>query len=273
MSDAGVRATEELGTAVTAPAATAPAAVPVAEQVEMTFAAPDDPLEALAEANVALAPNEFVAIIGPSGCGKSTLLRILAGLVRPTGGRVLFHGEPLTSPRREIGFVFQHANLMPWRSTLRNVTLPLEIEGVSAAEAEARAREMLDLVGLTDFATALPRELSGGMRQRVSLARALVHDPEVLLLDEPFGALDALTRERMNWELLRIWESRRKTVLMVTHDIQEATFLSDRVLVMTARPGRIRQEVVVDLPRPRSLEDLYTPRFMALSHTLRDLLR
>jgi len=248
-------------------------AVLVAEHVEMIFASPDSPLEALAEADLALAPNEFVSIIGPSGCGKSTLLRILAGLVRPTGGRVLLHGQPLTSPRRQIGFVFQHANLMPWRSTLRNVTLPLEIQGVASESAERRARELLELVGLADFADTLPRDLSGGMRQRVSLARALVHDPEVLLLDEPFGALDALTRERMNWELLRIWEARRKTVLMVTHDIQEAIFTSDRVLVMTARPGRIRQEVEIDLPRPRSPEDLYTPRFMELSHTLRDLLR
>jgi len=248
-------------------------AVLVAEHVEMIFASPDSPLEALAEADLALAPNEFVSIIGPSGCGKSTLLRILAGLVRPTGGRVLLHGRPLTSPRRQIGFVFQHANLMPWRSTLRNVTLPLETQGVASESAERRARELLELVGLADFADTLPRDLSGGMRQRVSLARALVHDPEVLLLDEPFGALDALTRERMNWELLRIWEARRKTVLMVTHDIQEAIFTSDRVLVMTARPGRIRQEVEIDLPRPRSPEDLYTPRFMELSHTLRDLLR
>ena len=248
-------------------------AVLVAEHVEMIFASPDSPLEALAEADLALAPNEFVSIIGPSGCGKSTLLRILAGLVRPTGGRVLLHGQPLTSPRRQIGFVFQHANLMPWRSTLRNVTLPLEIQGVASESAERRARELLELVGLADFADTLPRDLSGGMRQRVSLARALVHDPEVLLLDEPFGALDALTRERMNWELLRIWEARRKTVLMVTHDIQEAIFTSDRVLVMTARPGRIRQEVEIDLPRPRSPEDLYTPCFMELSHTLRDLLR
>jgi NitT/TauT family transport system ATP-binding protein len=248
-------------------------AILIAEHVEMTFTSPDSPQEALAEADLALAPNEFVSIIGPSGCGKSTLLRILAGLVRPTGGRVLLHGEPLTSPRRQVGFVFQHANLMPWRSTLRNVTLPLEIQGAPTLEAEARAREMLELVGLADFADALPRDLSGGMRQRVALARALAHDPEVLLLDEPFGALDALTRERMNWELLRIWEAQRKTVLMVTHDIQEAIFLSDRVLVMTARPGRIRREVIIDLPRPRSPDDLYTPRFMELSHTLRDLLR
>ncbi|HHX42445.1 MAG TPA: ABC transporter ATP-binding protein [Chloroflexi bacterium] len=248
-------------------------AVLVAERVEMTFVSPDSSLEALAEATVALAPNEFVSIIGPSGCGKSTLLRILAGLVRPTGGRVLLHGQPLTHPHRQIGVVFQHANLMPWRSALRNVTLPLEIQGIAADIAERRGREMLELVGLADFADALPRDLSGGMRQRVALARALVHDPEVLLLDEPFGALDALTRERMNWELLRIWEARRKTVLMVTHDIQEAIFTSDRVLVMTARPGHIRAEVAIDLPRPRSPEDLYSPRFMELSHTLRDLLR
>jgi len=244
----------------------------VADHLQMVFTWPDNPLEALDEAIFSVAANEFVSIIGPSGCGKSTLLRILAGLVRPTGGQVLLEGVPMSGPHREIGFMFQHANLMPWRSALRNVMLPLEIEAVPRAEAERRARELLGLVGLTGFEEALPRDLSGGMRQRVALARALVYDPEVLLLDEPFGALDALTRERMNWELLRIWEMRRKTVLMVTHDIQEAVFLSDRVLVMTPLPGRIKQEVVIDLPRPRAQDDLYSLRFLSLARTLRDSL-
>ena len=244
----------------------------VAEHLQMIFASPDSPLEALAEASFSVAPNEFVSVIGPSGCGKSTLLRILGGLVRPTGGRVLLEGAPLSEPQRKIGFVFQHANLMPWRSALRNVMLPLEIQGLRRAESESRARELLELVGLSDFAEALPRDLSGGMRQRVALARALVYDPEVLLLDEPFGALDALTRERMNRELLRIWEMRRKTVLMVTHDIQEAVFLSDRVLVMTPLPGRIKEQVIIDLPRPRTQKDLYSPRFAALARALRDSL-
>lgn len=245
----------------------------IADHVQMVYCSPDSTLEALAEATFVLAPNEFVSIIGPSGCGKSTLLRILGGLTQPTAGRVLFHGQPLRHPQRSIGFVFQRANLMPWRSTLRNIMLPLEVEGVPRDEAERRAGEMLNLVGLCDFADALPRDLSGGMRQRVALARALVHDPEVLLLDEPFGALDALTRERLNWELQRIWQARRKTVVMVTHNIQEAVFLSDRVLAMSPRPGRIEREVVIDLPRPRPQEDLYDARFVELTRVLREALR
>ncbi|MHB0857983.1 MAG: ABC transporter ATP-binding protein [Anaerolineae bacterium] len=245
----------------------------VAQHVQMVFESPDSRLEALAEADFRVAHNEFVAIIGPSGCGKSTLLRILGGLVRPTSGRVLFKGQPLAQPRREIGFMFQRANLMPWRSALDNIALPLEIEGLSRDEARRRACAVLEMVGLQDFGGALPRDLSGGMGQRVSLARALVHDPDVLLLDEPFGALDALTRERMNLELLSIWQRRRKTVVMVTHNIQEAIFLSDRVLAMSPRPGRIEQQVEIDLPRPRALDDLYDPRFQDLAHTLRDSLR
>lgn len=244
----------------------------VAEHLQMVFASPDSELEALAEAHFAVASNEFVSVIGPSGCGKSTLLRILAGLVRPTSGRVLLDGVPFAEPQRKIGFVFQHANLMPWRSALRNVMLPLEIQGLPRGEAQRKAGELLDLVELSDFADALPRDLSGGMRQRVALARAFVHDPEVLLLDEPFGSLDALTRERMNWELLRIWELRRKTVVMVTHDIQEAVFLSDRVLTMSARPGRIKREIPIDLPRPRKQDDLYTSRFLELTRLLRETL-
>lgn len=246
----------------------------VAEHLQMTFASADSPLlEALAGADFSVMPNEFVCIIGPSGCGKSTLLRILGGLVRPTSGRVLLDGVACTEPQRRVGFVFQHANLMPWRSTLRNVMLPLEIHRMPREKAEHQAHELLDLVGLEDFADALPRELSGGMRQRVALARALVYDPDVLLLDEPFGALDALTRERMGWELLRLWQVRRKTVIMVTHNIQEAVFLSDRVLTMSPRPGRIEREVAIDLPRPRSLDDLYDPRFIELTHSLRNSLR
>jgi NitT/TauT family transport system ATP-binding protein len=245
----------------------------IADHLQMIFAAPDSPFEALAEASFAVLPNEFLCIIGPSGCGKSTLLRILGGLLRPTCGQVLLHGEPITEPQPKIGFVFQRSTLMPWRTTLRNVMLPLELQGLPRREAECRACELLELVGLTEFASYLPRDLSGGMRQRVALARALVHDPEILLLDEPFGALDALTRERMNWELLRIWSAHRKTVLMVTHDIQEAVFLSDRVLTMSPRPGRIEREVTIGLARPRSQDMLYTPSFLELTHLLRDTLR
>lgn len=245
----------------------------IADRVQMTFASADSRLEALAEASFAVMPNEFVCLIGPSGCGKSTLLRILGGLVRPTSGRVLFEGQPLTHPLRRIGFLFQRATLMPWRTALRNVMLPLEIEGLPHPQAEAKARELLRLVGLEEFAEALPRDLSGGMSHRIALARALVYDPDVLLLDEPFAALDALTREQLNWELLRIWQARKKTVVMVTHNIQEAIFLSDRVLVMSPRPGRIEHKVPIEIPRPRSLDDLYSPQFLELTRTLRGYLR
>ena len=241
----------------------------VAEHLQMIFGSADSRLEALEEATFSVMPNEFVCIIGPSGCGKSTLLRILGGLVVPTGGRILLGGEPLTEPQQRIGVVFQHHNLMPWRTTLANVRLPLEIQRVPRDEADQRALAMLDLVDLRDFADALPRDLSGGMLQRVALARELVYNPDVLLLDEPFGALDALTREQLNWELLRIWQARRTTVVMITHSIQEAVFLSDRVLVMSPRPGSIECEVAIDLPRPRSTDDLYAPRFLELSRTLR----
>ncbi|MGC9360721.1 MAG: ABC transporter ATP-binding protein, partial [Anaerolineae bacterium] len=229
----------------------------IADQLQMTYTAPDLALEALAEADMAVMPREFVCIIGPSGCGKSTLLRLLGGLVEPTAGRVLYRGQPLDRPRNTIGMVFQQPTLMPWRTVIQNVELPLQILGVPAKEREHRARAMLELVGLHDFSQGLPRELSGGMQQRVALARALVHEPDTLLLDEPFGSLDALTRERMNDELLRIWQQQRQTVIMVTHDIQEAIYLADRVLVMSPRPGRIVEEVPTHLPRPRDRSVLY----------------
>jgi NitT/TauT family transport system ATP-binding protein len=213
---------------------------------------------------------EFVAIVGPSGCGKSTLLRILGGLLIPTEGRVLLDGKPMFSPRRQVGTVFQALNLMPWRTVLRNVSLPLEVAGVPRAVQERRALGLLALVGLEGFEDALPRQLSGGMAQRVAIARALVADPSVLLFDEPFGALDALSREQMNVELLRIWQAQRVTAVMVTHDLQEAIFLADRVLVMSPRPGRISASVHVDLPRPRRLEVKYTEFFGALARRVRE---
>jgi NitT/TauT family transport system ATP-binding protein len=240
-----------------------------AEHLQVVFGSEDSRLEALQEASFEIRPNEFVCIIGPSGCGKSTLLRVLGGLVTPTQGRVLLDGRPLQGPQRRIGFVFQQHNLMPWRTALENVSLPLEIQHVPRERARTLAGELLALVGLEDFITTRPQALSGGMRQRVALARALVYDPDVLLLDEPFGALDALTREQMDWELLRIWSARQKTVIMVTHNIQEAIYLSDRVFTMSSRPGRIVGEVTIDLPRPRSVEDLYTPRYVELTRTLR----
>ncbi len=226
-------------------------------------------LQALADISFSVCPQEFVCVLGPSGSGKSTLLRILAGLLPPTLGQVVFQGEILSGPRRSVGFVFQRANLMPWRTVLENITLPLELQGVSPSLSLERAQEMVHLVGLQGFEGSLPRDLSGGMAQRVAIARALVHDPDVLLLDEPFGSLDALTRERMGTELLRIWQARRKTVIMVTHSIPEAIFLADRVLVLTPRPGRLRLDLCVDLPRPRDEDVHYTPAFGELARRLR----
>ncbi len=182
---------------------------------------------------------------------------------------MIFQGERVTGPRREIGLVFQQANLMPWRTVLENITLPLELQSLPAEVALSRAQELVELVGLQGFEDSLPRDLSGGMAQRVAIARALVHDPDLLLLDEPFGALDALTRERMGEELLRIWQKRRKTVVMVTHSISEALFLADRVLVLSPRPGSLRLDLCVDLPRPREEGVQYTPAFGSLASRLR----
>jgi NitT/TauT family transport system ATP-binding protein len=221
-------------------------------------------LHALARASFVVRPREFVAVIGPSGSGKSTLLRVLAGLLAPTSGSLTFAGG--RQPR--IGMVFQQTNLMPWRSVLGNIRLPLELEG--APDAEARAQAMIRRVGLQGFEDSWPRELSGGMAQRVALARALIHDPDLLLLDEPFGSLDALTRERMWTELSRLWQARRKTVVMVTHSIGEALFLADRVLVLTQRPGRIDLDLKVDLPRPRREQVRYTPHFGKLARKLKE---
>ena len=229
-----------------------------------TFPDNNGGLQALERVSFEIHPREFVAVLGPSGSGKSTLLRILAGLLQPTGGEVDF--EPRQQPR--IGMVFQQANLMPWRTVIENIMLPLELTG--AADAASRARELIELVGLEGFEDNWPRELSGGMAQRVAIARALIHDPDLLLLDEPFGSLDALTRERMWTELSRIWQARQKTVLMVTHSIGEALFLADRVLVLTARPGRIKLDLKVDLPRPRADEMRYTAHFGKLARKLKE---
>jgi NitT/TauT family transport system ATP-binding protein len=245
----------------------------VAEGIRHIYRSGQGELLALDGIDLTVGQGEFVAIVGPSGCGKSTLLRILAGLLIPTEGTVQLDGQPLCAAGRQagapMGIVFQNVNLMPWRTVLRNVTLPLEVAGVSKPQAEQRAEELLALVGLDGFEQAFPKTLSGGMAQRVAIARALVADPEVLLLDEPFGSLDALSREQMNQELLRIWQARRVTAVMVTHDLQEAIFVADRVLVMSPRPGCIRAKVMVNLPRPRTIEVMYTEFFGALSRQVR----
>ena len=233
--------------------------------LSVTFPDGNGGLEALDSVSFDIAPREFVCVLGPSGSGKSTLLRILARLIKPTSGDFFFRGG-----RPKIGMVFQQSNLMPWRSTIDNITLPLELEGVPAEQRCQRAQELIDLVGLQGFESAWPRDLSGGMAQRVAIARALIHDPDILLLDEPFGSLDALTRERMWTELARIWQSRQKTVLMVTHSISEALFMAARVLVLTQRPGRIKLDLQVDLPRPRLDEMRYTLHFGRLARKLKE---
>jgi NitT/TauT family transport system ATP-binding protein len=247
---------------------TRPKLAPVLVVNGLSAVFPDDNggLHALGSVTFSISPQEFVCVLGPSGSGKSTLLRILAGLLPPTAGSVSFAG----AARPRIGFVFQQANLMPWRTVLENIILPLEVENVPAQLARQKAQELVALVGLEGFEGSLPRELSGGMAQRVALARALVHDPDILLLDEPFGSLDALTRERMWTELWRIWQARQKTVIMVTHSIGESLFLADRVLVLSARPGRIKLDLPVDLPRPRLDEMRYTAHFGKLARKLKD---
>ncbi len=212
---------------------------------------------------------EFVAIVGPSGCGKSTLLHMIAGLTRPTAGQILLQGKPILGTRHDIGIVFQDPVLLPWRTVKENVLLPAAVRKSVLSSASARAAELIDLVGLSGFENKYPSELSGGMQQRVGIARALLLDPSLLLLDEPFGALDSMTREQMNVELLKIWSESRKTVVLITHDINEAVFLADRVLVMSARPGRIVNVHTITLPRPRTVSMIGSPEFGALSQAIR----
>jgi NitT/TauT family transport system ATP-binding protein len=226
-------------------------------------------LQALDDISFSVNAEQFVCVLGPSGCGKTTLLRLLAGLLSPTYGDVIFADSSLTTPRHGVGMVFQKANLMPWRTVLGNILLPLEIQHIPRQEAMEKAQALVELVGLAGFEDSLPRDLSGGMAQRVAIARALIHEPDLLLLDEPFGSLDALTRERMGSELTRIWQARRKTVIMVTHSISESLFLADRVLVLSPRPGRLCLDLTVDLPRPRVEDIRYTPGFSTLARQVR----
>jgi NitT/TauT family transport system ATP-binding protein len=236
------------------------------ENLSVVFPDNNGGLCALDDISFKICPREFICFLGPSGSGKTTLLRILASLLRPTTGAVRF----IHNPHPRIGMVFQQSNLMPWRSVMDNIKLPLELEGVEASQARVKAQEMIELVGLNGFASSWPRELSGGMAQRVAIARALVHDPDLLLLDEPFGSLDAITRERMWMELSRIWQARQQTVVMVTHSINESLFLADRVLVLTQRPGKVKLDLKVDLPRPRADAARYTPHFGKLALKLRE---
>jgi NitT/TauT family transport system ATP-binding protein len=232
-----------------------------------------DRIEALVDINVAISAGSFATIVGPSGCGKSTLLRIVAGLIPASAGSIVIAGQHVVGPRKDIGMVFQSSILLPWRTVLDNVMLPAEILGIPRDKARARAHELLRMVHLEGFDNKYPQELSGGMQQRASIARALLHDPAILLMDEPFGALDAMTREQMNLELQRIWQESGKTVILVTHSISEAVFLGDQVLVMTPRPGRLAQVLPVSLPRPRGLDGMATPEFGKITHDIRGLLQ
>lgn len=219
-------------------------------------------LEALGSVTFDIYPEEFVSIVGPSGCGKTTLLKIIAGLLPKTGGEI-FVDKNQFDPSRQVGFVFQKSLLLPWRKVIDNVLLPIEILKLDKKAYREQALALLELVGLSGFENNYPNELSGGMQQRVAIARALIHDPKLVLMDEPFGALDALTRDRMNLELLRIWSESHKTILFITHGIQEAIFLSDRVIVLSARPSRMINALEIDLPRPRTMEVRTSPEFGA----------
>jgi ABC-type nitrate/sulfonate/bicarbonate transport system ATPase subunit len=241
----------------------------VIRDVGVRFGAPGSGVEALAGCNLDVAAGSFTVIIGPNGCGKSTLLRLVAGLLEPTAGGVTVDGRAPRPGDGRVGLAFQQPRLVPWRSTIDNVALPLELAGVPVGERRERAAQALDRVGLAGATRLRPRELSGGMAQRAALARALIGDPPVLLLDEPFSALDALTRETFDDELQRLWLERRRTVILVTHGVSEAVALADRVVVMTPRPGRVARTVEVDLPRPRPAELLGDPRAAELAVQVR----
>jgi NitT/TauT family transport system ATP-binding protein len=230
------------------------------------------PLEALGPISLDVADGEFVAVLGPSGCGKSTLLKILGGILRPSAGEAVFDGAVIDGPRKNVGIVFQQPTLLPWKTVLDNVLMPIRVLGIDSPENRSKARDLIDMVGLSAFANHYPHELSGGMQQRVGLARGLVHEPTLLLMDEPFAALDALTREQMTIELQSIWERTKKSVVLITHSIQEAVFMADRVVVLSPRPGRIIHIEQVNLQRPRGLESLSAPEFVATCDRLRRIL-
>jgi NitT/TauT family transport system ATP-binding protein len=242
------------------------------EQVARVFELADgQEVTALRDLSFNIAKNEFVAVVGPSGCGKSTVLRLISGLIAPTRGRVSIYSVPVTEPPDMVGIVFQKPTLLPWLDVMSNVTFPMRHKYGRVTEEDRKfARELLTLVGLGDFAHSRPEELSGGMQQRAAIARALLLDPEIMLMDEPFSALDALTRDEMSFELLRIWTKRPKTVVFITHSIPEAVLLSDRIFVMTPRPGTIAEIIDNPLPRPRNLETLADPTYHELTHRIRN---
>ncbi|KPQ33407.1 MAG: NitT/TauT family transport system ATP-binding protein [Phormidesmis priestleyi Ana] len=229
--------------------------------------------QVLDSVNFQIKPGELACLLGPSGCGKSTLLNIIAGFVQPTSGYVMVDQQPVTKPGADRGFVFQQYSLLPWKTTFQNVELGLKIKGLPKAERQDIVGEYLNLVGLAKYRDAYPSELSGGMKQRASIIRALVNSPSVLLMDEPFAALDAQTRHMMQALLLNVWDTLKTTIVFVTHDIEEAVFLGDRIFVMGVQPGRIKAELSVPLPRPRQLDDMLTPDFTQISRQVFDLIR
>ena len=239
------------------------------DQVSKIYRTADGPVESLKPITFDIAAGEFMSIVGPSGCGKSTLLKMVAGLLSVTSGRITVDDVPVQGPPENVGIVFQSSVLLPWRSVLDNVMLQIEMRHLSRERYLPQAHALIRMAGLQDFANKYPWQLSGGMQQRASICRALVHDPAVLLMDEPFGALDAMTREKMNLELQRIWSETHKTVLFITHSIPESVFLSDRVLVMSERPGSIAAIYRVDLPRPRTLAMMGSQEFAALAQKIR----
>jgi NitT/TauT family transport system ATP-binding protein len=241
--------------------------------VSKAYGRGSDAVHALDDINLRVAHNEFVSVLGPSGCGKSTLLLLVAGLLSPSEGTITLQGQRVDGPRRTNGIVFQNAVMLPWRTVIDNVLLPIDLMGENVRHYRTRALELLDIAGIADFAERLPHELSGGMRQRAGICRALIQDPDLLLMDEPFSALDAMTRDEMNLELLRIWERDRKTVIFITHSISEAVFLSDRVVVMSKRPAQIIDDISISLPRPRAVELQETPQFNQLRARIRSLIQ
>jgi NitT/TauT family transport system ATP-binding protein len=240
-------------------------------RVDKTYSSARGDFTALKEVSLDVAPNEFVSILGPSGCGKSTLLKCIGGLAQVTGGMIEIQGKPIVEPPESAGFVFQRDVLLDWRTVLDNVLLPAEFYRLDKAKWRPRAEELLATLGLEGLGPRYPWELSGGMRQRVAICRGLLLDPDLLLMDEPFGALDAITRDELNLELGRIWERSHKTILFITHSISEAVFLSGRVVVMDKNPGRIAEIVNIDLPRPRTLADREAPEFVAYVRRLRSI--
>ncbi len=236
-----------------------------------TYRSTSGPVPAIEKVDLAVRQGEFVSLVGPSGCGKSTLLLIVAGLLRPSGGRVLVDARPVDGPLSDVGVVFQNPVLLEWRNVLSNVLIQIEFRRLAGSDFEGRAQRLLASVGLEGFTTKYPWELSGGMKQRVALCRALIHNPSLLLMDEPFGALDALTRTQLNLDVQRLWLKSGKTVLFVTHSIEEAVFLSDRIVVMSARPGQIEREFEIELPRPRSLAMRDGPEFAGYVRGVREI--